>query len=288
LPDQSTQVFVSYSRYDAPLVAPVVTLLRANKSLVFQDVDSVKPGKRWRGQIDKALAASNMVVVFWCDHSRRSEEVSKEWKAAIDQEKDLLPLLLDGTPLPPELADFQCIDFRGTVGANHGSAKPPAAKSVLWWSAGSAALIALSFATALRFQIPSPDVVTTAPPPPHVSNTVPEPTPTPDVAPPPPPPDVGMTVPEPKPTPTPKVAPPPAPPPPDLMDEIIGTGLVILPLVGVALLIAGIPLVAVWVWRRFKPKSLVEAATPHVGEIERRIATQIEVEILRRTAREDK
>lgn len=120
-PGKSTNVFVSYSHADALLVSPVVRLLRVNKSLVFQDIDGIQPGKRWQGEIAKALAESHLVVVFWCNHASQSNEVSKEWQAAIEQKKDLLPLLLDTTPLPPELAEFQWIDFRGTVGANHSS-----------------------------------------------------------------------------------------------------------------------------------------------------------------------
>ncbi len=121
MPSQSTKVFVSYSHADVSLVAPVVQLLRVNKSLVFQDVDGIQPGKRWRNEIANALSQSHLVVVFWCDHARRSDEVSKEWKAAIEQDKDLLPVLLDATPLPASLDEFQWIDFRGTVGANHSS-----------------------------------------------------------------------------------------------------------------------------------------------------------------------
>jgi hypothetical protein len=119
IPSQTINVFVSYSHADAVLVAPVVQLLRVNKSLVFQDTDGIQPGKRWRGEIAKALAESNLVVVFWCDHACRTTEVATEWKGAIEQEKDVLPLLLDATPLPSELGQFQWIDFRGTVGANH-------------------------------------------------------------------------------------------------------------------------------------------------------------------------
>jgi hypothetical protein len=121
MPNQTSNVFVSYSHADATLVAPVVKLLRANRSLVFQDIDSIQPGKKWRSEILKGLAESDLVVVFWCDHASRSEEVCTEWKAAIEREKDLLPLLLDATPLPPELGDYQWIDFRETVGANHAS-----------------------------------------------------------------------------------------------------------------------------------------------------------------------
>ena len=130
MPSQNINVFVFYSHADAALVAPVVKLLRVNKSLVFQDTDGIQPGKRWRDEIAKALAESDLVVVFWCDHACRSTEVSTEWKGAIEQEKDVLPLLLDTTPLPLELGQFQWIDFRGTVGANHSSIELP--EEVVW------------------------------------------------------------------------------------------------------------------------------------------------------------
>ena len=138
MPSQTINVFVSYSHADAPLVAPVVSLLRVNKSLVFQDTDRIPPGKRWRDEIAKALAESNLVVVFWCHHASRSNEVSAEWRAAIEQGKDLLPLLLDATPLPSELGNFQWIDFRGTVGANHSASDSPAGD----FQPGAAATIA--------------------------------------------------------------------------------------------------------------------------------------------------
>jgi LPXTG-motif cell wall-anchored protein len=56
-----------------------------------------------------------------------SASVSEEWTAAIEQKKDLLPLLLDATPLPKPLSEFQYIDFRGTVGDNHGPEPSPKA-----------------------------------------------------------------------------------------------------------------------------------------------------------------
>jgi TIR domain len=180
MPDQTTNVFVSYSHVDASLVAPVVKLLRANKSLVFQDIDSIQPGKKWRSEISKGLAESDMVVVFWCDHASRSDEVCKEWKAAIEQEKDLLPLLLDATPLPPELCDFQWIDFRAMVGANHASIVSPPRKLedikaapkkrssrrlsfVVGFGAGLTALIILF--SLLPKSPPRPPVLSAPPPP---------------------------------------------------------------------------------------------------------------------------
>lgn len=258
MPSQSTNVFVSYSHADASLVAPVVKLLRVNKSLVFQDLDSIQPGKRWQSEIAKALAESHLVVVFWCDHASRSNEVSKEWKAAIEQEKDLLPLLLDATPLPPELDEFQWIDFQGAVGANHSaidssandvkeSAPPPPSaapvKSARWVSlagltAAFAAVVFLSLLTRNAPEVPLP---------------IPRPQP-------------------PRPTPS------PSPPPAEVFDFVLN----ILLLLGVVFAVT-----ACLAWlsrRRSKYGRPIERARPHPGEIERRIASELEAEILRRTA----
>ena len=113
------KVFLSYSHADTSLVAPMVALLRVSRSIVFRDAEGIAPGTKWRDEIAKALSGANLVVVFWCQHASESKEVSSEWKAAIEQGKDLLPLLLDDTPLPPELGAFQWIDFRGAVGRSH-------------------------------------------------------------------------------------------------------------------------------------------------------------------------
>jgi TIR domain len=119
MPKKIVNVFISYSRVDASLVTPVVKLLRANQSLVFQDIDNIQPGREWRKEIVKGLANSRLVIVFWCDHSQSSKEVAREWKTALRLKKDLLPLLLDDTPLPEKLSAFQGIDFRALVATSH-------------------------------------------------------------------------------------------------------------------------------------------------------------------------
>ncbi len=71
-----------------------------------------------------ALAATgaHVIVVFWCEHSSASEEVAREYTLGIELGKDVLPVLLDATPLPPDLARFQWVDFRRLVGGAHPSA----------------------------------------------------------------------------------------------------------------------------------------------------------------------
>jgi hypothetical protein len=117
----SQRIFVSYSHHDAPLVAPVVRLLRATKGLVFLDSDSLTPGKRWRTELSASLLDANLVILFWCLHSSESQEVAKEYQAAVRGEKDVLPVLLDSTPVPPNLREFQWIDFRELARDQHGN-----------------------------------------------------------------------------------------------------------------------------------------------------------------------
>lgn len=101
--EDKSNVFISYSHTDTSLVNPVVKLLRVNQSFVFQDHDTIKPGSKWQESLIEALADTNVVVIFWCGHAHHSEEVKKEWSMAMDKGKDIVPLLLDETPLPDEL-----------------------------------------------------------------------------------------------------------------------------------------------------------------------------------------
>jgi len=115
-------VFVSYSRKDARLIKPVVALLRARDS-IFLDLDGIKPGKKWRMQLDEALRAAELVVLFWCRHSVRSKEVQKEYEFALSTGKNVLPVLLDSTPMPESLREFQWVDFRELARSRHRSVR---------------------------------------------------------------------------------------------------------------------------------------------------------------------
>jgi len=105
-------IFISYSHTDTALVSPMVQLLRINNEYVFQDFDSITPGKKWGEEINQAIDDAKLFVLFWCKHSKRSKEVQKEYLRAYELEKDILPVLLDNAPLPKKLSEFQWIDFR--------------------------------------------------------------------------------------------------------------------------------------------------------------------------------
>lgn len=115
--DNSSRVFVSYSHTDLDLIYPLVTLMRVNLTRVYLDKDGIKPGKKWRDKVDDAIRSSSLLIVFWCVHSRQSEEVRREYLLAIKERKDVVPVLLDDTPVVEELRDYQWIDLQDI--ANH-------------------------------------------------------------------------------------------------------------------------------------------------------------------------
>jgi hypothetical protein len=99
--------------------------MRATRGLVFQDVDSLMVGERWWPQIEQALRACRLVVVFWCAHSERSAYVAKEYRSALSCNKSLLPVLLDETPLPDDLAEYHGLDFRDLARPTHAQGPVP-------------------------------------------------------------------------------------------------------------------------------------------------------------------
>jgi hypothetical protein len=109
-------VFISYSREDSDIIDPVVQFVRAlRNSPVFRDIDNIIAGKKWEPQLMEALTDASLVIVFWCEHSATSSYVQKEYKFAIEHDKDILPVLLDKTKMPKDLSAFQAIDLSNTI-----------------------------------------------------------------------------------------------------------------------------------------------------------------------------
>ncbi|MVM31185.1 TIR domain-containing protein [Spirosoma sp. HMF4905] len=117
----ASKLFVSYSHADTKFAKLIVDLLRVNAELeyVFYDKDTLKPGQKWAKEITKALNEVQKVLVIWCEHALASSYVKREYMLASKQDKELIPVLLDDTPLPKRLSLFQGIDCREAVKGSH-------------------------------------------------------------------------------------------------------------------------------------------------------------------------
>jgi hypothetical protein len=104
-------VFVSYPRQHWDLVEPLVTLLKVGNRYVFQDIKEILPGEHREETILRALRGAKKVVVIWCSHAQESRRVEKETTIAVAEKKTVIPVVLDATPLPERLKQFQWVDF---------------------------------------------------------------------------------------------------------------------------------------------------------------------------------
>ena len=115
-PEQATagqKVFVSYSRADRQRVIGLASLLEAMGHEVFMDQRSILPGRRWKAELEKALASSAVLMVFWTRHAARSQWVRREYETFDESfpERLLVPVLGDTTALPKTLRAHQHADF---------------------------------------------------------------------------------------------------------------------------------------------------------------------------------
>jgi hypothetical protein len=106
---KAPKVFVSYSRIDLGLVTIMVKMLRVGMP-IFRDVDNLGPGDKWKPTITKAISQCGVFMLFWCWHSKVSKAVKAEWRQALAEDKRIVPILMDATPLPVKLRQFQWID----------------------------------------------------------------------------------------------------------------------------------------------------------------------------------
>lgn len=105
-------VFLSYSRNDIAYVSPFVALLRCAGVTVFLDIDSIEYGTDWKQAIESALAMCDRVIVIWSVSASESKWVTREFSEAKNQQKRIVPVMLDNTPLPATLADLHgCEDL---------------------------------------------------------------------------------------------------------------------------------------------------------------------------------
>lgn len=112
---RSKRLFASYSRSDKAAVIPLCQLLRAGGTRVFRDEDDIKPGDQWQVVLTRRLEDADGIFVFWSQKSAGSTWVKQEYSTAIAMKKEVVPVLLDSTPLDAELARFMWIDLRSCV-----------------------------------------------------------------------------------------------------------------------------------------------------------------------------
>jgi hypothetical protein len=107
----SAETVIVYARADAGAAGQGKALARAF-GLVWMDLD-LAPGQPWRPAIGARICRAQRVLVVWSGAAAASAEVGAEWRQALACRRVLVPVLLDDTPMPPDLARWQAVDWRG-------------------------------------------------------------------------------------------------------------------------------------------------------------------------------
>lgn len=108
---QNRSVFLSYARSDADFALQLARDLKAAGVAAWIDQIDIPPGDRWDEAIEKALSRSECVVLVLSRASVQSANVMDEASFALEEQKRVLPVMVEECPVPMRLRRLQFIDF---------------------------------------------------------------------------------------------------------------------------------------------------------------------------------
>ena len=108
-------IFISYSRRDSELVTRLYDDLQAQGLPVWMDRNAIEAGTLWRSSIVAGIQDCHVFLLVVSAASQQSRNVAKELALAESNDKPILPLLIDETPIQADfgyiLAGIQFVDM---------------------------------------------------------------------------------------------------------------------------------------------------------------------------------
>lgn len=104
-------IFLSHNSADKELVRALAMLLTGEGINVFFDEWDIRLGDPLMGTIERGLHDADVFIIVWSDAASRSNWVDVELQTFFRRRIDnhdlrVIPLILDGTPLPPLLSNY--------------------------------------------------------------------------------------------------------------------------------------------------------------------------------------
>ncbi len=117
---RTVKVFLSHSSEDASTAAHLHDVLTENGFAVWLDVTCLLPGQDFAGEIRDAVATSDIIAVLVSKSSvDKAGYIQREIRLALDHALEkppgsiyVIPVLVDGTPPPGDLARLHWVDMR--------------------------------------------------------------------------------------------------------------------------------------------------------------------------------
>ena len=83
--------------------------------MVWVDQSALQYGREFPKQIEDAIKHCDIFLLLWSSDASRSEWVARELHLAKEFDRGIIPVLLDGEPLPPQISELH--GFSSFVGA---------------------------------------------------------------------------------------------------------------------------------------------------------------------------
>jgi TIR domain-containing protein len=112
MPDPTSTTFFSYSRTDAEFVLRLAQDLRAAGAKVWLDQLDIGGGQLWDRAVEEALRTSPRQVAVLSPEAVNSQNVMDEVSYALEERKQVIPVLFRDCQIPFRLRRVQYIDFR--------------------------------------------------------------------------------------------------------------------------------------------------------------------------------
>ena len=109
--DPST-AFVSYSREDLDFVVRLAKDVKEKGARLWVDKVDIRPGQRWEAGIEAAVSACSRMLVVLSPAAISSRNVLAEASLAIDDGKEVIPVLYRDCKVPFRLRPLQYSDLR--------------------------------------------------------------------------------------------------------------------------------------------------------------------------------
>lgn len=114
------KVFISHSHHDRHFAVDLQSVLEENRVDTFLDQDRIEPLDNLPAEVEEGISWCDSLLLLWSSSAASSLWVQREWDAAYEKRKKIIPYVLDHTPLPPALENLVYID---SSDQQHGNAQ---------------------------------------------------------------------------------------------------------------------------------------------------------------------
>ena len=112
MPSDTPTAFFSYSRDDLEFALRLAKDLKKAGASVWMDKLDIRAGQLWERRVEEALGTCPRVLVILSPSSVNSPQVMAEVAFALDEQKEVIPVIYRDCKIPYRLRPIQHVDFR--------------------------------------------------------------------------------------------------------------------------------------------------------------------------------